>query len=252
MNNILNAVRPLLENGWWLIRNAIRLTIPALTDTQASWQTAMQAMATSVTQMAATVAAQIGHALNAINQLKSAFSFDIKMPSVSSLLPSGDAFQKTFQNLFGSQNIQAGLDLIKKEWNKPENQVGLTLMSLLSGGGAAAKGVQAGAKGLLELLKGWGIAVPAFAAGGVVSGPTLAMVGEYPGARTNPEVIAPLSDLESMFDSSRTNDLLARILRAIERGQNVTVSISRNEVGQAAASYINDEARRGRNPLPAL
>jgi hypothetical protein len=55
-----------------------------------------------------------------------------------------------------------------------------------------------------------------------------------------------------MFDSSRTNDLLARILRAIERGQNVTVSISRNEVGQAAASYINDEARRGRNPLPAL
>jgi hypothetical protein len=94
--------------------------------------------------------------------------------------------------------------------------------------------------------------IPKLARGGLAYGPTLAMVGDNPGARTNPEVIAPLSDLESMLDMGRTNDLLARILRAIERGQNVTVSISRNEVGQAAASYINDEARRGRNPLPAL
>jgi hypothetical protein len=253
MNNVLNSVRPLLENGWWLIRNAIRLTIPALTDTQTSWQTAMQAMAASVTQMAATVATQIGHALNAINQLKSALSFDIKMPSlpsVSSLLPSGDAFQKTFQNLFGSQNIQAGLDLIKKEWNKPENQVGLTLMSLLSGGGAAAKGVQAGAKGLLELLKGWGIAVPAFAAGGVVSGPTLAMVGEYPGARTNPEVIAPLSELREMVgDNDEEIIWLQRIVQAIRETANRPVTISRNDIGRASVDYMNDEIRRGRNPL---
>lgn len=38
-----------------------------------------------------------------------------------------------------------------------------------------------------------------FAAGGVVSGPTLAMVGEYAGARNNPEVIAPLDRLRGMI-----------------------------------------------------
>lgn len=44
-------------------------------------------------------------------------------------------------------------------------------------------------------LKGIG----AFAEGGVVSGPTLALVGEYSGASNNPEVIAPLNKLKSMI-----------------------------------------------------
>lgn len=41
--------------------------------------------------------------------------------------------------------------------------------------------------------------VTAFAQGGVVSGPTLALVGEYAGAQNNPEVIAPLDKLRSMI-----------------------------------------------------
>lgn len=43
------------------------------------------------------------------------------------------------------------------------------------------------------------IGVMPFAKGGVVSGPTLALVGEYAGARNNPEVIAPLDKLRSMI-----------------------------------------------------
>src|SRR6056300_1750097 len=39
----------------------------------------------------------------------------------------------------------------------------------------------------------------AFADGGIVSGPTLGLVGEYPGASTNPEVIAPLDKLKNMI-----------------------------------------------------
>ena len=38
-----------------------------------------------------------------------------------------------------------------------------------------------------------------FAKGGVVSGPTLALVGEYAGATNNPEVIAPLDKLRTMI-----------------------------------------------------
>lgn len=41
--------------------------------------------------------------------------------------------------------------------------------------------------------------IPKFANGGVVSGRTLAEVGEYPGASSNPEVIAPLSKLKDMI-----------------------------------------------------
>lgn len=41
--------------------------------------------------------------------------------------------------------------------------------------------------------------LPKFAKGGIVSGPTIAMVGEYGGATNNPEVIAPLDKLRSML-----------------------------------------------------
>lgn len=41
----------------------------------------------------------------------------------------------------------------------------------------------------------------AFADGGIVSGPTLGLMGEYPNARNNPEVIAPLDKLKGMLKS---------------------------------------------------
>jgi flagellar biosynthesis GTPase FlhF len=44
--------------------------------------------------------------------------------------------------------------------------------------------------------------VPSFATGGIVSGPTLGLIGEYAGARTNPEVIAPLDKLKSMIGTN--------------------------------------------------
>jgi len=43
--------------------------------------------------------------------------------------------------------------------------------------------------------------IPAFANGGIVSGPTLGLMGEYSGARSNPEVIAPLDKLQGMMGS---------------------------------------------------
>ena len=53
--------------------------------------------------------------------------------------------------------------------------------------------------GCITSLKGVG----AFAEGGVVRGPTLALVGEYAGATNNPEVIAPLSKLQSMIQTEQ-------------------------------------------------
>jgi len=42
-------------------------------------------------------------------------------------------------------------------------------------------------------------AIPKFANGGIVSGATLGMMGEYAGASSNPEVIAPLSKLKNLL-----------------------------------------------------
>jgi hypothetical protein len=67
------------------------------------------------------------------------------------------------------------------------------LSAFIPGFGAAAGGL----KGFIS--SGFGFDIPGFASGGIVSGPTMAMVGEYPGARTNPEVIAPLDKLRSMI-----------------------------------------------------
>lgn len=42
--------------------------------------------------------------------------------------------------------------------------------------------------------------IPKFANGGVVSGPVLGLMGEYAGAASNPEVIAPLNKLKEMIE----------------------------------------------------
>ena len=54
-----------------------------------------------------------------------------------------------------------------------------------------------------------GPSVPAFAEGGIVSGPTLGLMGEYPNARSNPEVIAPLDKLKGMLKSNDSSGFVA-------------------------------------------
>ena len=47
--------------------------------------------------------------------------------------------------------------------------------------------------------------IPKFANGGVVSGPVLGLMGEYAGASSNPEVIAPLNKLKEMIEPAGGN-----------------------------------------------
>ena len=67
--------------------------------------------------------------------------------------------------------------------------------NLFSGGLSSPAFIVAG----LSMLDGFIGGITAFADGGIVSGPTLGLVGEYPGAKTNPEVIAPLDKLRGMM-----------------------------------------------------
>lgn len=64
----------------------------------------------------------------------------------------------------------------------------------------------------------------AFADGGIVSGPTYALVGEYAGARNNPEVIAPLSKLRDLIAPAST-DLGGLRLETKVRGRDLYVML---------------------------
>ena len=65
----------------------------------------------------------------------------------------------------------------------------------------AGAGIAAGFIGMMQGLVG-SVAVTPFANGGIVYGPTLALMGEYAGAKSNPEVIAPLNKLKSLIGNN--------------------------------------------------
>ena len=75
---------------------------------------------------------------------------------------------------------------------------------------AAAAGVAlvAGSAVITNMLNK-GPEMTAFAEGGIVSGPTLGLVGEYPGASSNPEVIAPLDKLKGMLNTNQQSGYVA-------------------------------------------
>lgn len=91
------------------------------------------------------------------------------------------------------------------------------------GTGGAAKGGVAGFKTLFSGLAG----IPEFANGGIVSGPTLGLMGEYAGAKSNPEVIAPLDKLKAMMGGGSQNVTVGGEFRI--QGQDLVVALQRAE-----------------------
>jgi tape measure domain-containing protein len=88
-----------------------------------------------------------------------------------------------------------------------------------AGGGSKILTRMGGIKGLFTQFSGIELA-----RGGIVSGPTTALIGEYPGARSNPEVVAPLSKLKTMIGGGG-----AMQGEFVLRGQDLVVALQRAE-----------------------
>lgn len=58
--------------------------------------------------------------------------------------------------------------------------------------------------------------IPKFANGGIAYGPTLGLFGEYAGASTNPEVVAPLSDLRRLVQPAAPQEVFGKIELVVE------------------------------------
>jgi len=154
--------------------------------------------------------------------------------SVINLVQGGltGAFTQFFTTLSnGGQNpFQAIIDFLKSLVIRllAAAAAAFVLSGILS---ALGFGAMAGtsSKALFESITGLNIAFGgadapdlALANGGIVSGPTNALIGEYAGAGTNPEVVAPLNKLKSMIGvgSGETiikgSDLLVIMKRAMQ------------------------------------
>ena len=105
--------------------------------------------------------------------------------------------------------------------------IAATLLSIIFPKKLAAAGLNQGSLFTNLFTQGMGLGSIAFppkkmANGGIVSGPTMGLMGEYPGAQNNPEVVAPLDKLKSLMgegDSGgqfvlRGNDLILAINRS--------------------------------------
>lgn len=102
------------------------------------------------------------------------------------------AFGEGIVGFFGDVLLKAGQEMLAK--------AGILLAgSFATGGALGVEFAKALAGGAALTTAGAAMKAVKFADGGIVSKPTYSMTGEYPGARNNPEVIAPLSKLGNLF-----------------------------------------------------
>lgn len=96
--------------------------------------------------------------------------------------------------------------------------------------------------------------IPLLANGGVITSPTLAMVGEYPGAKSNPEIVAPQHILQETINASNDNLISAmyqmcmQMISAIE-SIDMNVSIDDEVIAQSAKRGNAEFQRRTGLPL---
>ena len=128
-------------------------------------------------------------------------------------------FGANMVDILGDLIIQMGLAAIAA------SELAKTFAIPIVGAAAGLAAVALGGviKGIANQMRSSG--VQSFADGGIVSGPTNALIGEYPGARSNPEVVAPLSKLKTMLGTSGG----AMQGEFVLRGQDLVVALQRAE-----------------------
>jgi len=143
---------------------------------------------------------------------------------ISNAFSGGTASLKEFSNqilsILGDLLIQAGtFAIITSELMKNAFIPGLGVVL-----GLAAIAVGAALKGLANKVNNEGITP--FAKGGIISGPTVGLLGEYAGARHNPEVVAPLNKLKSIIGNRGSTNLNGEF---VVRGQDLILALQRAE-----------------------
>jgi hypothetical protein len=84
-----------------------------------------------------------------------------------------------------------------------------------------------GASGFSSMFSQFsGIPIKPMANGGIVSAPTMGLMGEYSGAKSNPEVVAPLDKLKTMIGTTGSQNVQVGGEFKI-KGQDLVVAVQR-------------------------
>lgn len=98
--------------------------------------------------------------------------------------------------------------------------------------------------------------IPRFAKGAVVSQPTLAMVGDNPNAKSDPEVISPLSKLKKLLpeNGDSSERILQKLDRLIQLLQALLLAIQESDTGGQGWSdrEIYNAAERGKRRVQRM
>lgn len=100
----------------------------------------------------------------------------------------------------------------------------------------------------------FGFNIPYLAKGGIIDSPTIAMMGEYVGARSNPEIVAPQSMIREIISEengemvSALYQIAKQIISAID-DVDLSVSIGDDQIGNAANRANNAYKKRTGRPL---
>lgn len=97
--------------------------------------------------------------------------------------------------------------------------------------------------------------IPYLANGGVITQPTMAMVGEYAGASHNPEIVTPQSLLQSVIESSNdnvVNALIQQTKQLITALENIDMNVSIGDDVIAQSAYRGNQAYKRRTGRPLL
>lgn len=127
--------------------------------------------------------------------------------------------------------IGIAMKAIKMSFKNPATAIaaGIALVAIGTMIKSVVPGIVKGKGGGAEKASGpRGGAVAAFANGGIVSGPTLGLMGEYAGARSNPEVIAPLDRLKNMIGDRQAQQVNVGGEFRLQ-GQDLVVALQRAE-----------------------
>ena len=165
-------------------------------------------------------------------------AFSMRDLTTNAIIPLGKSLKKNnemimaFATTIGSTLVNSFANLTEGEdaFKKIGEQLEALIKRLLVAAGLSA--IIAAVFGLdfrtvFAALSGMGSMMSPVpnAKGGIYSGPTNALVGEYPGARSNPEVIAPLNKLKGMLGNSGG----AMQGEFVLRGQDLVVALQRAE-----------------------
>jgi hypothetical protein len=143
----------------------------------------------------------------------------------------GDGIRSTLSSIFeilGGVISQMGVQLIIASKAVIAFK---TALATLFKNPAANLAIGIGLVAVGQIMKNVGAMIPKFADGGIVTGPTLGLMGEYAGAKSNPEVIAPLSKLKDLLgDTGMSAVHLTGDFKI--KGNDLVLAVARNNRSQ--------------------